>query len=465
MAVNNVSSWRGLLGLEATSIIMTLEQHGAVVYVIGGTPRDLWWGKSAGDIDIEVYNMPGARLQELLSKMGSVKLVGAEFGVYDFTSRSGLQIDAALPRKEKQPGVSSKDIEATCDPNMPMEEAVKRRDLTVNGLMWRPTTNELFDLVEAIYDLDYKKLRPIGPAYDEDPVRPLRAFRLGSEHGMTPALELRTYTLKMLPRFVTIPKDRIAKEWDKWAKSSFPDLGLDILSYMGWLEAFPTLNALWGCQQDPIWHPEGDAWRHTVDVVQAMSRISDDPKLRYAALLHDAGKPATTVISEAEKTKGRWVSPGHDIAGESPARAFFQQLYGNGTNPLIEQVVALVKTHMRHINADVTDKLVRNLANDSGNIEDLYKLVMADHSGRPFTGKLTVPDEMEQILQRSRELAIASSKPKRILEGRHLQPYMPDGRAMGDIVKQGFQAQLDGEFTDLDGALNWLKITHGFGES
>jgi tRNA nucleotidyltransferase (CCA-adding enzyme) len=461
MSKHTVASWH--LNWEEMSVINVLEQAGAIVYVIGGTPRDLWWGISPNDIDLEVFGMAVDNLKHLLLSMGSVKEVGQEFGIFDFTSRNGrVKMQIAVPRRERQPGTASKDMVVSCDPYMTPEEASSRRDYTINSLMWRPTTAELFDFHRGIVDCDSRILRPIGPAFEEDALRPLRGFRLAAQHLLKPSNYYDPMMYRMANRFDTIPKARLRAEWEKWAKSHYPAAGLRVLDAYGWLQCFPLLFALSQTQQDPEWHPEGNAWIHSVHVVEAASTMLDEsidyPTLMWAALLHDAGKPATTVIASDGPNKGRLVSPGHDAAGVAPARAFFEQFYDAADLPMHQKVYALIRTHMRHINWQGGDAAIRRLANEVGSIKDWYALVVADHSGRPYEGDLIYPEDAVKIMQRAEELAVSDQKPQKILMGRHLleRGWKP-GPAMGAVLNDAFEAQLDGHFFDLDGALAWLE--------
>jgi tRNA nucleotidyltransferase (CCA-adding enzyme) len=476
METSFIVDWK--LDAETQFVVNFLEQHGGHVYVIGGTPRNLWWGEPIKDIDMEVFNLPADQLEFLLSLLGTVSLEGQQFAVFKLRLENGRTYDVALPRRERQEGQSSKDIQVVSDPYATVREAGYRRDYTINSLYWRPFTRELIDYHGAIQDLKFRVLRPISDAFSEDPLRPLRGFRLAAEYDLvlTNTGNARLMHREMLRRYHTIPESRIRDEWWKWAKSRYPASGLRFLDESGWLAQYPELYALIGCQQDAEWHPEGDAWAHTIDVVRAMQIIAhpsttdweQHTTLIFAALLHDVGKPDTTHRSTEPKTLGRWVSPGHDHVGAPIAQAFFKRIFGSEQHPIIDRVVRLVETHMYHVGiTEVTKRQVLRLAHHTGSIENWYWLVVADHSGRPYRpGTLNVPPTAAKFLALASAMDLEVKEPEPILTGGHLlERGWKTGRALGDVKRAAFEAQLDDEFSDEEGALAWLNTNYPHGPS
>lgn len=167
-------------------------------------------------------------------------------------------------------------------------------------------------------------------------------------------------------------------------------------SYLRWWQrhsdrspSFPQeLRDLVGVPQDPVWHPEGDAFQHTTYVVDAMAALCDrnniqgDRRVMFflAAVCHDLGKATTTIFHAA---KGRWVAPGHDVAGVPIAEKFLKSIE---TSPeIVAQVLPLVRHHMVHCRQGFTTKAVRKLARSLHpmTIRDLLLLMEADCNGRP----------------------------------------------------------------------------------
>ncbi|OGS08227.1 MAG: hypothetical protein A2270_10370 [Elusimicrobia bacterium RIFOXYA12_FULL_51_18] len=184
-----------------------------------------------------------------------------------------------------------------------------------------------------------------------------------------------------------------------------PSIDLERLSGGGKLSTHPELSALIGCQQDPVWHPEGDAWAHTLLCLDsfAAERVGDEREdyiVGLAVLCHDMGKPATTRPHE-----GRITSRGHEGAGEVPARAFLSR---TGVLPeIMESVIPLVLCHMRPeqlYNAKSSDSAVSRLARAvGGRLDRLVRVCRADKGGRGLSGQPVFPAG-EWILEKHRQL-------------------------------------------------------------
>lgn len=168
--------------------------------------------------------------------------------------------------------------------------------------------------------------------------------------------------------------------------------------------------------------------------------------LLFSALCHDLGKATTTWKDPADN---RWKAPGHAQEGEAPTRSFLEKI-GFGEK-MINAVIPLVREHMCHIGVSPTVRLVRRLSARlaPATITQLIRLIEADHSGRPpLPGKC--PDTAKQILELAAQLAIEDSKPVSLLGGRNLLGIIPPGPAMGSILNQLYEEQLDGGFSTVE---------------
>ena len=221
--------------------------------------------------------------------------------------------------------------------------------------------------------------------------------------------------------------------------------------------------AMVGVPQQAEWHPEGDVWTHTGHVVAAAAQFCRDNEiaaedrqvLMFSALLHDCGKPATTVRDR----QGRWVSPDHAGVGRQLARDFFYQVMA--PHGIVERVLPLVAEHMAHLSISrrksPSPRVVRRLAARlaPATIREWRLLVRADYAGRP---PLPPADPAAVWQQLAEELCLADSQPHPILRGRDLMEMgIPAGPQMGQLLNLAFEAQLDGKFEDKEGALKWLK--------
>lgn len=444
--------------------------------VVGGSVRDavmreLWGVDITGkDIDIEVFGISQDGLIETLRQFGRADLVGASFGVVKLFM-GDKDFDFSSPRRDNKVGAGNKGFDVKVDPFMSFEEAASRRDFTMNSVGWDFQTGEVLDPFNGVGDIEKRILRPTSAAFMEDPLRVLRGMQFAARFDMKvdPSMETREMMEACKREFGALAKDRVWGEWEKWAARGVrPSAGLRFLKDTGWISLFPEIAALMDCQQDSEWHPEGDAFSHTCETVDAAARIADrdwvskeDRVARiFGALAHDFGKPATTVM-----LNGRWRSPAHDVAGEMPTRSFMKRI---GRTPegmkskddLVERVVAMVVNHMRHIGLNVTPTAVRRIARDI-NIPDLAAVVEADHSARPpLVGGM--PDSMKAIIDMAAQLDVLDKQPKPILMGRDLIAMgMKPNKQFGLILKAAFDAQIDGAFVDLDGAKVWVGTFQG----
>ena len=171
-----------ILNPDIAKILVKLNEIGCTPLLIGGCVRDAYLGIKPKDIDIEVYGISYADLEQFLSKYGRVDIVGKSFGVIVFNhfefSDCGdkTKYDFSIPRKENKLGVGHKGFDITLDSNLSVKEASSRRDFSMNALAYDPITDELHDYYGGINDLDNKIIRHTSDAFSEDSLRILRAM-------------------------------------------------------------------------------------------------------------------------------------------------------------------------------------------------------------------------------------------------------------------------------------------------
>ena len=422
--------------------------------IVGGFARDAMLGIDSKDIDIEVYGLTLEQIQFLLEKaFFKVDAVGRAFGVLKINN----EIDVSVPRRDNKVGVGHKGFAVEQDPLMGTMEAAQRRDFTINSMAIN-RDGWLVDPFDGMRDLTLGILRHTSDAFVEDPLRAMRAFQFSARFGFDIDPETLKLCQDMAPQKADLPKERIWEEWKKWAlKGNHAAIGLHMLEAMGWAD--PEIQALVDVPQDPEWHPEGDVFIHTGHVVQAAADVANREQLddhdrlvlMLAALTHDFGKPAVT-----EKIDGRWRSKGHCEGGVAPARDFLERI--GAPQSIIVEVLPLIAEHLVHAGIkDPSPRAIRRLANRiaPATIEALGRLVEADHSGRP---PLPKGNPFQPWVDKAAELNVFSAKPEAILLGRHLIALgVEPGKAMGVLLTRAFEAQLDGEFEDLDGAISWAE--------
>ena len=431
-----------------------VRRAGGRTWLVGGCIRDLVLGRQPRDLDLEISGLPPGQLHALLTEHFSVQFVGKAFGVFKL---QGLPVDISIPSRMLTDNESAQGLLRQSDPDMDIDEALARRDFTMNAMAWDPDTLELRDPFNGRADLDAHVLRHMSERFAEDPLRVLRGMQLAARFGLTAAPE--TVALCKTLTQDGQPSGRLWEEWKKLLLQGVkPSLGLQFLSDCGWLRFYPELAALQGCEQDPIWHPEGDVWIHTLHCLDwfAMERTGnqdDDLIVGLGILCHDFGKPATTTTDF-----GRITSRGHEPEGEAPTRRFLERL--TNQDDLINEVIPLVLCHLRpralH-EANASDSAVRRLARQVKRIDRLVRVARADHAGRPPKPFDDFPAGT-WLLERARRLEVEDQAPTPLVMGRHLLELgVQPGPDMGRLLDECYEAQLDGEFTAADQGIAYAR--------
>ncbi|MCS1410971.1 MAG: Multifunctional CCA protein [Verrucomicrobia subdivision 3 bacterium] len=449
------------------ALLDLLQQEPVVshAYVVGGFVRDALLGEPSKDIDIEVFGTSYAKLASALERWGRVDQVGRSFGVIKLTLPGCKAIDFTIPRQDAKINPGHRGFSVQFSQNMTQQEAVTRRDFTINALFYDPRERYVMDCVNGLEDLSQKRLRVVDrTSFAEDPLRVLRAMQFASRFDLEIDAELLSLSQEMFPSFTELAKERICEEWLKWAaKSRRPSAGLEFLLRCRWIEHFPELSAIVDVPQDPEWHPEGDVFAHTCYCCDALSELpewkclppGDRSVYLMATLLHDLGK-ATTTVEALRNGSLRVVSPGHEQVGGRWAKNFLARL--GVPHAFHQRVIPLVANHMVHLH-EPTDRAIRRLAYrlQPETIKGLCMVMKADSLGRPPKPK-TIPESIRQLQKRSESLELEQAAPKNILQGRDLLRLgIKPGPKMGEILAKVFNAQLDGQITTRESAIAWAQ--------
>ena len=435
------------------SIATLIQKKGGHFLLVGGTVRDLFLQETPLELDAEVRGLSTEQLIDCLRPHYPTDQVGKSFGVLKL---KGIPVEIALPRTEIKTGSGHKGFSIEVDPHLPFEQAALRRDFTINAMGLDPLTGEIKDPFRGEYDLKEKILRHVSTAFSEDPLRVLRGMQFAARFS----LQANSDTIELCQKIELegLASERIFGEWKKLIIQGVSiSKGLNFLRQTKWLRFFPELQAMVDCPQDPIWHPEGDVWTHTLHCLDSFAKKRMDEEwedlvVGLAVLCHDIGKPLTTKIGE----DGRIRSPKHEPLGEEPTRNFLSRM--TNQNDLIEQVVPLVRRHLAprtFYNDQASDGAIRRLARQVIRIDRLVRVADADISGRP-PREDTFP-EGPWLLKRSEELKVKDSAPQPIIMGRHLiERGLTPSPDFSRILEKCFEAQLDGTFTEQQGGLQYL---------
>jgi tRNA nucleotidyltransferase (CCA-adding enzyme) len=436
--------------------------RGGRAVIVGGWVRDRLLGIVSKDVDVEVFGVEEGELARLLAAFGRVEPVGQSFPVYKVGT-----IDVALPRRESKSGRGHKGFIVIGDPTMTFEEAARRRDFTVNAIGLDPLTEEHLDPYGGQDDLRARRLRVVDPErFADDSLRVLRAVQFVARFDLDADAGTRQL-LAAIP-LDDLPSERVWGEIEKLLLGAArPSRGLQFALEVGVIaRLFPELQALDGCPQEPEWHPEGDVWVHTLMVVdQARTRIDDLDRpgqvaVMLGALCHDLGKPATTAVID-----GRIRSLGHEEAGVAPATRLLDRLNIHSLDgvDVRREVLGITAHHLKpgawyKVRAEVGDGAFRRLAQKL-NMEWLARVARSDCLGR--TGEFDC-GAMDWFLERARSLGVEHAPAAPILKGRHLLDLgVAPGPAMGALLKEVYERQLDGEVTNLDEAIAAARLRLG----
>ena len=439
----------------AKEISRVVRARGGRALIVGGWVRDRLLGIDSKDVDLEVFGIPASDLGPLLVQFGKVEPIGQSFPVYKIGT-----IDIGLPRRESKAGRGHKGFVVEGDSSMSIDQAARRRDFTVNAISWDPLTEQYEDPFEGRSDLERRVLRAVDPrTFGDDSLRVLRAVQFAARFEMT--LDEDTKALCRSIRLDDLPPERIWGEIEKLLlRARRPSLGFALALELGVIDQlFPELKALVGCEQEPEWHPEGDVWVHTLQVIdQARQRVddldfADQLIVMLGAVTHDFGKPATTAFLD-----GRIRSMNHEEEGVAPAAAFLDRLniHTIAGKDVRAQVLGLVAHHLKpgmlyKVREELTDGAFRRLS-QKANLELLARVAKSDCLGRA-PGAFDC-SAMDWFLDRARELGVDRRPPRPLLLGRHLLELgMQPGPEMGALLKQVYEKQLDGEITTTEEAI------------
>ncbi|WP_297830277.1 multifunctional CCA addition/repair protein [Thermomonas sp.] len=373
----------------------------AQVYLIGGAVRDALLGLPAGDRDFVVV---GASVQDMLDS--GFKQVGRDFPVF-LHPDSGEEY--ALARTERKSGRGHTGFVAHADPSVTLEDDLRRRDFTINAIA-RAADGGLVDPFGGVRDIQSRVLRHVGPAFDEDPLRVLRAARFMARFaalGFTVAPETLTLMRRMAAsgELSDLVPERIWQELAKALRSAAPSAFLRTLREADALRAIlPEVEALYGVPQRADYHPEVDTGTHVELVCDMAARLAPgDDLIGFAALCHDLGK----ALTPADMLPRHLM---HEQRGVAPAIALSERL--KVPNEHRDLAVLCCREHLNvHRLAELKAATVHDLIvrcdgfRKPERIDRLATVCEADARGR--LGKDAAPYPQAALLRRLHTAALA----------------------------------------------------------
>jgi len=468
----------------------------AEAYLVGGAVRDLLWSRETKDYDFLIRGVSAGDLGHFLRLHGKVSWVGKNFGVYKFIPYLNPlpeAIDIALPRTESSFSQSGgyRDFEIVSDPELPVEEDLKRRDFTINAIAADLKQKRLIDPFQGVDDLKAGLIRTVGePAlrFSEDSSRLLRGLRFVSQFDLS--FEAETWaTLKRLIGGLSalredgtpvVPRETIAKELIK-AMVSHPVRAFDLWDESGaFAQLIPELLEMKDCPQPENHHSEGDVWVHTrLALSQLLSPAFQaefgkplDAEIVLAVLFHDIAKPLTIQTPEKDGTD-RIRFHQHDTLGAKLTRKIVNRLklssYAKGSRYYVNEdhLAWLVEKHLILVQGQIDQMraatIERHFLSPNRPGEKLLQLIYCD-------GMASVPKNSEghrlhywavkDRIQRIEALAAEQAKiPAPLLNGRDVMNTVgiPSGPAIGRYLDLVREEQLSGRIKTRQDAFVFLK--------
>ena len=424
----------------ATDIVQRLRDAGFEAYLVGGCVRDIVMGNEPKDYDIATSAPP----EQVVGIFPDSLTVGAHFGVVIVPREEG-NVEVATFRRDGLYTDGRHPVQVEYAKSA--EEDVRRRDFTINGLLYDPLENRVIDYVGGQADVRGHRVRAVGDPYQrfsEDRLRMLRAVRFAARFNFELDPAAADAIRKLAGEIRLISAERIRDEILKILTEGQAHRGFELLDSTNLLEpVLPEVKAMQGVEQPPEFHPEGDVWTHTLMMLDGLKNPT--PTLALGVLLHDVGKPSTFAVRERIRFDN------HVEVGAKMAEEICKRLRLSLRET--ERVGELVRHHLRFKDLPRMKRSTQIRFLRMQGFEEhleLHRLdCLASH------GKL---ENYELATQMLGELPEEEIRPPRLLTGNDL---IHEGYRPGPIFKQILQAvedaQLEGEIQTQEDA---LRLVH-----
>lgn len=269
-----------------------IKEAGGNLYLVGGAIRDELLGKATHDEDYCVTGITAEKFQEIFPE---AHIRGKAFAVFDLEGK-----EFAMARTESKQGIGHKEFEITATPQITIEQDLARRDITINAIAKDVLTGEIIDPFNGIQDLKKKIIRATTEHFKEDPLRVYRVARFAAQLGFEVEKSTISQMRELKDELDSLSGERVFTELSKALNTKNPSIFFNVLRKADVLEVhFKEIKDLIGAEQPPKYHPEGDAYNHTMLVLDMSAELTEHLdenrklEIRFSALVHDLGKGVT----------------------------------------------------------------------------------------------------------------------------------------------------------------------------
>ena len=351
-----------------------IHELGGKAYLVGGAVRDKFRGVHAHDRD---YCVTGVDKKIFAEAFPHAVKFGKSFPVYS-VEIDGKFCEVAFARTERKVGTGYRGFEILFAPNVTIEQDLFRRDTTINAMAIEILSGELVDPFGGREDVINKKIRAVSEHFIDDPVRALRAARQASQFNFEICAET-VEAMKLCGEELSHePTERIFDELETALKTDKPSIFFRNLERANLLEiTFPEIAQLRGKIQPAYYHPEGDSYEHTLQIVDDVAKINSNPMVRFAALMHDIGKGTTPpeMLPHHYKHEKR----GLEVLNQMNRRMRLP-------NEWKKTAAFVIREHMRAPRLEKPGKIVDLLLNLHGlklGVKDFCDIIRVDNHGLP----------------------------------------------------------------------------------
>lgn len=389
-------------------IAKKIENEGGRLYLVGGAIRDKLLNRKIKDEDYCVVGITSEQFKKLFPQSFTK---GKSFEVFELNGK-----EFAMARIEKKTGLGHKEFEITTNKDITIEQDLARRDITINSIAEDVLTGKLIDPFNGKQDIENKIIKATTQHFLEDPLRVYRVARFASELNF----DVSEDTIKMMNSLKnelnTLSKERVFIEFSKALATQKPSIFFNILRKASILDVhFIEIYNLIGALQPPEHHPEGDAYNHTMLVLDKASELTKELEIRFSALVHDLGKSITpkeeyphhygheingvdlvTKFGNRIKAPTRWIECGKVACREHMRGGIFYKMKPSKKIEFIERIAkSPLGLHGLQI-VVYSDKLSsRNIDSGSIDFENIGKECLKTINGQYIKDKYNIKEDIE----------------------------------------------------------------------